>query len=203
MRSFRGKFFNAGSACILLCCLHLGAFAQSTTFALDTQQTQVKFTLGDVLHTVHGTFKLKSGALQFDPKSGKMSGQIVVDAKSGESGNGMRDRKMHREILESDRYSEIMFRPDRVQGTVAEQGKSSVQVHGVFSIHGADHEITVPVEIEMQTDRWNATIHFTVPYVKWGMKNPSTLFLRVTDSVQIDVLASGTIEKGVAASVAP
>jgi polyisoprenoid-binding protein YceI len=162
---------------------------------LDPSQTSVNFTLGDVLHTVHGSFHLKQGTLQFDPSSGRLSGEIVVDAKSGESGNGMRDRKMHKEILESARYPEIAFQPDRINGTVAPQGQSSVMVHGIFSIHGVDREITVPTKVEMARDRWNAAVHFTIPYVKWGMKNPSTLFLRVNDSVEIDLVAAGSVVK--------
>jgi hypothetical protein len=65
----------------------------------------------------------------------------------------------------------------------------------MFSIHGTDHEITVPAEVEMSSDHWTATVHFTVPYAKWGMKNPSTLFLRVNDSVEIDLVAAGTVAK--------
>ncbi|MGP0020605.1 MAG: YceI family protein [Candidatus Sulfotelmatobacter sp.] len=169
------------------------AAAQQTTFQLDPSQTTVKFTLGDVLHTVHGTFRLKRGALQFEPASGKLSGEIVVDARSGESGSGMRDRKMHKEILESEQYPEIAFRPDKIEGTVAGQGKSSVKVHGMFSIHGVDREIMVPAEVEMSADHWTAAVHFTVPYAKWGMKNPSTLFLRVNDYVEIDLVAAGRV----------
>src|ERR1700720_2541581 len=74
------------------------ATAQDAVLQIDPARSSVKFTLGDVLHTVHGTFQLKPGALQFNPSNGVISGQIVVDAKSGESGSGMRDRKMHREI---------------------------------------------------------------------------------------------------------
>ena len=173
--------------------LAVSAVAQNTAFQLDPAQTTVKFTLGDVLHTVHGTFHLKQGALQFEPVSGKISGEILVDAKSGESGSGVRDRKMHKEILESERYPEIAFRPDKIEGAVASQGKSSVEVHGMFSIHGVDHEITVPAEVEVSADHWTATVHFTVPYTKWGMKNPSTLFLRVNDSVEIDLMAAGSV----------
>jgi len=171
------------------------ATAQDTTFQVDPSQTSVKFTLGDVLHTVHGTFKTKRGALQLDLATGKMSGEIVVDATSGESGSGMRDRKMHKEILESDHYPEISFRPDRIDGSVANQGKSSVKVHGMFNIHGVDREITVPAEVEILPDHWTGTVHFTVPYAKWGMKNPSTLFLRVNDSVEIDLSAAGSYVK--------
>ena len=178
------------------------AASAQATFQLDPAQTSVKFTLGDVLHTVHGSFRLKRGALQFDPASGKISGEIVVDATSGESGSGMRDRKMHKEILESERYPEIAFRPDRIDGAVANQGKSSVKVHGMFSIHGVDREIMVPAEVEMSADHWTATVHFTIPYEKWGMKNPSTLFLRVNDSVEIDLTAAGSVARGTAASPA-
>jgi polyisoprenoid-binding protein YceI len=167
--------------------------AQGVAFQLDPQHTTINFTLSDALHTVHGTFRLKQGSLRLDAASGKVAGEIVVDAKSGESGSGMRDHKMHREILESDRYPEIVFRPDRIDGSVALQGKSSVRVHGIFAIHGSDHELTVPAEVEVFPDHWTATLHFVVPYASWGMKNPSTLFLRVGESVDIDLTTSGTV----------
>src|ERR1022692_5301032 len=111
----------------------LTAAAQDVAFRLDPQRTTVNFTLGDVFHTVRGTFRLTQGSLRLDSASGKLTGEIVVDAKSGESGNGMRDRKMHREVLESDRYPDIAFRPDRIDGTVSLQGKYSVRVHGIFN----------------------------------------------------------------------
>jgi polyisoprenoid-binding protein YceI len=168
------------------------AGAQKTTLQIDAAKTTVNFTLDAALHTVHGEFRAKPGTLQFDPASGQVSGEILVDAKSGETGNGMRDRKMHSEVLESANYPEISFRPDRITGAVASQGKSSVMVHGMFRIHGTDREITVPAQVEMAADRWSAAVHFTVPYAKWGMKNPSTLFLHVSESVEIDLVAAGS-----------
>jgi polyisoprenoid-binding protein YceI len=169
------------------------ASAQQSTLTLDPAKTTVNITLGDVLHTVHGTFHLKRGTLQLDPGAGKLTGEIVVDAKSGDTGSKMRDGKMHREVLESEQYPEITFRPDRVEGTVSANGKSAVRVHGTFGIHGVDREIDVPVAADLAQDHWTATLHFTIPYVKWGMKNPSALFLRVDDSVLIDIVAAGTL----------
>ncbi len=161
-------------------------------------KTSVKFTLGDTIHTVHGDFDLKFGSIRFTPSSGAITGEVVIDATSGRTGNGMRDRKMHKDILESATYAEIAFRPDRVDGKVASQGKSNVQVHGTFSIHGGDHEITIPVEVEMAQDHWTATGHFVVPYQQWGLKNPSTFILRVSESVEIDIQASGVAPWGTA-----
>lgn len=196
----RANWFTSAVTFLLLAMAGaVSAPAQQISLQLDPPRTSVKFTLGDVLHTVRGTFRLKSGALQLDRATGKLSGEIVVDAKSGESGSGMRDRKMHREVLESDRYPEISFEPDRATGAIATTGKSSVRVHGMFRIHGVDREIEVPAEVEMFADHWTASVHFTVPYAKWGMKNPSTLFLRVDDSVQIELMAEGSVtQRGVA-----
>jgi polyisoprenoid-binding protein YceI len=160
------------------------------TFAPDL--TTVGFTLGDVLHTVHGNFNLKSGVVRFSPSTNTISGSIIVDATSGNSGSAARDQKMHKEVLQSVTYPEVIFRPDHVEGTVSSQGISRVQVHGIFGIHGAEHEIVVPAQVELAPDHWDLQVHFDVPFVKWGMKDPSTFILRVEKTVAIDLHASGS-----------
>ena len=179
--------------CLITLALAGAASAQGLVLQCDPSQTAANFTLGDVLHTVKGSFALKKGEIRFDPSSKAISGEIVFDAASGQSGNQSRDRKMHKDVLESARFSEIGFRPDRVDGNVAAAGTSTVQVHGMFRIHGAEHEITVPAEVNLSADHWMVTTHFAVPYAKWGMKNPSLLFLRVGDSVDIAFHAAGGV----------
>ena len=165
--------------------------AQEATLNFDPAQTTVNFTLGDVLHTVHGRFRLKTGQVRFDPATNSISGELVVDAPSGNSGSTGRDRKMHKEILQSVRYPEVTFRPDRVDGKVLASGRSAVQVHGMFGILGVEHEITVPAQVELAPDHWSLAVHFAVPYVKWGLKEPSTFILRVEKTVDIDLNARG------------
>ena len=184
---------NLAPAILLLLLPCRVAMAQDLVFHIDPAQTSIKITLGAALHVVHGTFQIKKAALQANPSSGKISGEIVVSASSGETGNGMRDRKMHKEVLETERYPDISFRPDRLDGTFAAQSKSSGKIHGSFSVHGTDHEVTIPAELEITADHWTAHAHFTIPYAKWGMKNPSNLFLHVSDDVEIDVAAAGTL----------
>ena len=174
-------------------CAAATAQSQELRLHFDPAKATIAFTLGDILHTVHGTFQLKSGDVEYKSDTKTVSGNLVVDATSGQSGNRSRDRKMHKEILQSDQYPVISFRPDRIEGNVATLGTSNIQVHGTFSIHGADHELTIPVKLEVFPDHWTADSHFTIPYVKWGIKNPSTFVLRVSETVEIDVHASGAI----------
>ena len=142
---------------------------------------------GQTLHTVHGLFSLTGGTLCFDPPTGKARANSSWTRASGDSGSKARDKRMHSNILESEKYPLITFRPDRVEGKVATEGKSEVQVHGMFSIHGAEHEITVPARVEASGGVYRVNATFQAPYVKWGMKNPSTLLLRVNDTVAITV----------------
>jgi polyisoprenoid-binding protein YceI len=163
------------------------AMAQPAALQIDAAQTKVEFMVGSTLHTVHGTFALKRSTLRFDPATGNIEGEVAIDAASGQSGDGSRDKKMHQEILESAKYPEIVFRPVRLEGKLAPQGASQVKLHGMFAIHGGEHEITVPVDVQAANGKYQATAHIDVPYVQWGMKNPSTFILRVDKSVAITV----------------
>ena len=186
MRRMPLLFLRLAPAALAVLALSATASAQETALAIDPARTKVEFTLGDVLHTVHGGFALKRGDIRFD-NTGKADGELVVDAASGQSGSEARDRRMRAHVLESERYPEIIFHPDRVEGKVALQGASQVRVHGMFEIHGQSHEIIMPFEIEASDGQYAATGTFQVPYVKWGMKNPSTLFLRVNETVSITI----------------
>jgi polyisoprenoid-binding protein YceI len=179
---------------VAVLCFSAVSHAQSGKLRLQFSpaDTTIKFTLGDILHTVHGSFQLKRGEVEYDYIGEAVWGALVADATSGQSGNRSRDRRMHKEILETVKFPEIIFRPNRVEGTVANSGSSTVQVHGIFSIHGSDHEMTLPIRLQVFPDHWIADSHFTIPYVKWGIKNPSTFFLRVSESVEVDVHATGT-----------
>jgi len=160
---------------------------------LAPESTQVNWTLGDVLHTVHGTFKLKRGEIVFDTNSNTAGGEVVVDAASGNSGSGTRDGRMNKNVLESAKFPEVSFCPDHVEGKVELTGTSNVKLHGIFKIHGAAHEITVPVQVTAKDGQLSAKLKFAVPFVAWGMKDPSTLFLKVDKAVDIEMQTTASL----------
>lgn len=167
--------------------------AQEMTVELDPAQTRIEFTLAATMHTVHGSFRLKHGTIHFDPSTGAASGVVVVDATSGHTDNNGRDRKMHREIIESQRYPEITFTPTKSSGKFERQGDSAVQVEGRFGIHGSEHSMTLIIPIQVKGNLVSGHTHVVVPYVAWGLKNPSTLFLHVSDTVEVDITAAGQL----------
>ena len=165
--------------------------ADPLALSIDPAQSKVHWTLPGSLHTVHGTFALTSGALTFDRDTGKAGGTIVVSARSGGSGNESRDARMHKEILETAKFPEVVFRPASVEGKVAPSGPSDVKVHGTLSVHGGDHEITALVHAELAGESWKGEAKFDVPYVEWGIKNPSNFLLKASKVVSIEVEMAG------------
>jgi polyisoprenoid-binding protein YceI len=162
---------------------------------LDPAQTEIRWKLTG-LHITHGTFKLKSGEFVFNPATGVAEGEILVDATTGESGNAARDKKMQGEVLESNRYPAIFFHPTRMKGTFnAGEGMQQLVGEGTFNIHGADHPMDLPLKVQISGGMVTATTQFTVPYVDWGMKNPSRFLLKVGKQVEIEVTAKGTLQQ--------
>jgi polyisoprenoid-binding protein YceI len=170
------------------------ALADGLFLSLEAAQSSIHWTLDTTIHTVHGTFALKRGAVQCDLATGEASGEIVADAASGKSGNDSRDKKMHQEVLQSPNFPEAIFRPDRIDGKISAQGPWTANLHGVFILHGAEHELTIPVHGELTGDRWKATAKFSVPFVQWGLKNPSNFLLKVNPAVDIEADLVGALQ---------
>jgi polyisoprenoid-binding protein YceI len=166
------------------------AAAAETVVELDPSKTEISFTLHDMVHKVHGSFQLKRGTLRFDPDTGKASGEVVVDVTSGETGGRFRDRRMHKEVLESEKFPEAIFSLDSVTGKLEPQGQSALDVHGVLKIHGSDHGLTLHFLVDGASGQITGSTHFAVPYVEWGMKSPSILLLKVDSVVEVNVVVT-------------
>jgi polyisoprenoid-binding protein YceI len=172
------------------------AVAQHQTFTVDPNASQVAWALGGNGHHVTGTFHVQSGAIDFDRTAHTISGSVVVAAGSGNSGEAGRDKKMNKDVLDVEHYSEITFAPQKFDGAIAPSGDSTIEVSGTFTLHGTPHDLSVPMQIHIEGEALTAKTHFVVPYVKWGLKDPSVFVLKVAKEVDIDLTLSGKVTPG-------
>ena len=181
---------------LLLAMLPAGApfaYAQHQTFTVSPDSSQVAFALAGTGHHVNGAFHVQSGTIDFDRTAQKISGSVVVNAGSGNSGEPSRDKKMSSDVLDVAHFAEVSFVPKSYKGTVVASGDSSIQVSGVFTLHGTPHDLTVPMQIHIDGTSLTAKTHFTVPYVQWGLKDPSIFVLKVAKEVDIDLNLVGRL----------
>jgi polyisoprenoid-binding protein YceI len=168
--------------------------AHNIEIHFDPQSTQIRFSVGSLLRDVRGTFQFKGGALAIDPDSTLAQGELLVDATTGRTGSAARDKELQDEVLESNRYPSISFHAEHLRGQVPKSdGSSDVIAEGTLTIHGTDHPMQLKVHLVRVGDVLNATTHFSVPYVEWGMKNPRGSFLHLSKTTQVDVSAKGTV----------
>jgi len=168
------------------------AFAQRESFVVNPDASQVKMTLNTTHEIVHGTFHVQSGSVEFAPGTSAMSGDITV-AAAGDTGNGSRDHKMNKDILRTEQYATVTFQPKSYTGALAASGDSTIQVSGIFTLLGTPHEITVPMQVHLEGSSVTAKAHFVVPYVQWGLKNPSFLIWKAENDVAIDLDLAGNL----------
>jgi polyisoprenoid-binding protein YceI len=171
------------------------ARAQHQTFVVNPYDSEVKITLKTTHELVNGTFHVQSGSIEFDPSAPKMFGSVVVLAGSGKTGNDSRDKKMNKDILKVEQYATVSFDPKIYNGVLAPSGDSVIQVTGIFTLLGTPHEITIPIVVHLDGTTATAKAHFVVPYVQWGLKNPSFLIWKADDDVAIDLHLTGQLSK--------
>jgi len=171
------------------------ALAQHQTFVVNPDTSEVKMTLKTTHELVNGTFHIQSGSIEFDRSSPRLSGSIAVAAGSGKTGNGSRDKKMNKDILKVEQYATVSFEPKTYAGSIAPSGDSNIQVTGIFTLLGTAHEITVPMQVHLDGAGATAKAHFVVPYVQWGLKNPSFLIWKADNDVAIDLNLVGTLSR--------
>ena len=97
--------------------------------------------------------------------------------------------------MKAQTYPTVTFAPTKFSGQVKESGDSTGQVDGTFTLIGQAHPISVPMNVHTEGDRFSATGEFTIPYVDWGMKDPSWFVLKVEKQVKVQLKLSGTVSK--------
>jgi polyisoprenoid-binding protein YceI len=167
--------------------------AETRALSLDPAATEISFLLGATGHDVHGLLHLATGQIGFDPEQGTAWGEIAIDARRAESGNAKRDKTMHRKVLESETHPLIQFRAERLDGVVSLDGESSFRIVGTVTLLGVEHPLELPVEARVAGEQVEATTTFVVPYVEWGLHDPSMMVLRVAKTVDVTVHAKGTL----------
>ena len=173
-----------------------GASAQAEphVFVLDPAASRITFTLEATGHDVEGTMAVQSGRITFDAATGAASGEIVLDLKSAQTGSDGRDKDMHQKVLETGKFPVATLRLEKLRGTVAPSGPSQVTLEGVLSFHGGDHKVSLPAKIDVQNGRAKAETSLQIPYVQWGLHDPSIMILRVGKVVDVKVHAEGSVD---------
>lgn len=176
------------------------ALAGEEVFTVDSAKSAVTFFLGATGHDVEGTLAAPSGAIRFDPATGTASGEIQIDLHGGKTGNEKRDKTMHTEVLETEKFPLATLHARQLKGTLAPSGTSEVTLEGTLDIHGLEHPVAIPAKVTLADGRMTVDGTFEIPFIEWGMHDPSWFVLRVDKKVKVHIQAAGPVATAVASA---
>ena len=104
------------------------------------------------------------------------AGSLTVDVSQLASDRSMRDQRIHRIGLESDRYPTATFRltsPITLPSSAGTGQAFTVQATGDLTIHGTTKRVTIPLQARLNGSRIEVAGSITFPFEEFGMTPPS------------------------------
>lgn len=189
-----GRLPRLSLLCVLLTAMP--AFAEKMVFTLDTKESEVRIILGATLHTVDGRAALEPATFRWDTDSGSASGRVVVQANRLRTGIDARDQKMREDVLVSALHPEIVFEATGFELRQSSAEKLRFVLKGDLSLLGVRHEIELETHAHPRPDNsWKARADLSLPYVEWGLTDPSLPLFSVDKYVTVEVKAVGSLER--------
>ncbi len=152
-------------------------------YRVDPARSSVGFDLDATAHTVRGSTGDVAGRIVATPADDgalALSGEIVVEAASLDTGNARRDRKMREESLATADHPRIVLRPERLAPTGPDS--PAWELRGSLEVRGVSRPVATRVEIRPADGALLVTARFPVALADHGVPDPSFLFLRVAKS---------------------
>ena len=91
---------------------------------------------------------------------------------------------MHEEVLDSARHPLLVLRPERIEVSRREADALAGTLFGRFEVRGASHPLALTFEGARRGERARVTVRFDVPWVAWGLPDPSNVLLCVDDDAR-------------------
>jgi polyisoprenoid-binding protein YceI len=181
-------------AVLMLIVLVASSYAQDLT-KFELQSGDVLFISKAPLETFDGRTSMVSGDFSINPEmiSNVISGKIVVDVQSLDTGKKLRNEHMMDGYLNPDQYPEIVFEPNRIvkaePGSLADGEIVAITVAGDFLLHGVTKEVeaTGNAMYNAEKKKLDVSFDFVIKLTDFGIKRPSFLLMKVSDEINVNV----------------
>lgn len=134
----------------------LSSFGHNPTLAVRDFTGEAKFS-PDALDQASLLIRIKAGSLS------------VTDKMSDKDRREL-ERTMNQEVLESDRYPEIVYQAAGVPATKTGDGQFSASLMGTLTLHGVTNPQVVAAQIVVTGDMLRAFGEFSVSQSAYGIK---------------------------------
>lgn len=169
---------------------------------------QVEFQSKTPLETFEGRTSRLTGSITLDPADvSSLTGQLVVDLASFDTGLDLRDTHMREQVLHTKEHpqAQLVITSVQPEGLAALRDGQAVHARlvGTLTLHGQTRPVTVDVvatyrQASAETakrgpgDLLEVQARFAVKLSDFGMERPKMLVMKVADEIKLTVKATAT-----------
>ena len=158
----------------------LSAFGHNPTLAIRKFTGEVGF-MPDTLEEASLSFKIKADSLE-------------VDYDTSEKDRREIERLTREEVLEPDKYPEIVFESETISAEKIFEGHYRVKIKGILKMHGVARDVSIWVQVSLSEDRLRAQGSSSLRQSDYGIKLIYALggTIKVKDELKFsfDILAA-------------
>jgi polyisoprenoid-binding protein YceI len=158
------------------------------TFRIEPGDSRVEFVMRDN----HGGFtggtdRVEGAAVvtQADGESFSAAVEARVDARTLQTGNGIRDGQMRREFLQTDRHPSITFRGSATSRERPGAAPFLALLRGSLTIRGTTRDLEMPLTVTALADEYRAAGEVTIRLSDFGIPVPRFLIFIAEDPVTV------------------
>ncbi|MCB8943085.1 MAG: YceI family protein [Ardenticatenaceae bacterium] len=174
------------------------AVADGTIYTIDTTSSEARFIIEEILRnvdtTVVGTTNQVSGqvALNKDNANSAQISEILINARTLATDQGMRNRAISNQILLTNQFEHISFKPTQLVGlpdSVQVGQTYTFQIVGDLTIIGQTKEVTFEAEATLVSEsELTGLATTTLKYEEFDVKIPfSQAVQAVSDEVTLEL----------------
>ncbi len=157
-------------------------------YIFDPHESTIRFDADAKLHTFTGVVGQLSGRVRLPSVASaiKAAACVEIDASSITTGIAMRDNKMRRSHLHTDRFPTILFTlsgVDRVEPKG--DGRYTATLRGTLALHGVTAPLLVPAKAALAEHRLVVEGAFPLHLSTFQIPIPSLLFIPMKDEVVV------------------
>jgi len=200
----------AGIACALVSNISLAGWAKPLHFQVkEGNGNNVEFTSNALVEVMHGKTNRINGDIQLDDsfkfdEKHPFNISFSVDLASIDTGIDLRNEHLRDNFLETGKYPKATYKATaiKMQGKPDLRKPQTVKLvsTGEFSLHGVTKQKTIPLTVDYKPAgkgkpaRIRVHGRFPVKLEEYHIQRPEAIFVKLADTVYVDVTAVGNAE---------
>lgn len=165
-------------------------YAHSAEYQVDKANGNiVKFISETTMENFEGVTNKIDGYIQTDGIDKLVGSEFYfeVDLNSVKTGNGLRDRHMREDYLQTDKNQFTNIKGKITEAYKVSETEYNIKATAKMFIHGVTHDIVIPGKIYKLQTGFKIKSNYSIKLTDYKIEIPKFMFLRLSEEIKLEL----------------